>query len=58
MPEGFVWCEVDIQDATQRLEAYNLLNDNYVEDDDSTFRSLHLIIRIVPFKRITLLFSA
>ena len=54
MPEGFVWCEVDIQDATQRLEAYNLLNDNYVEDDDSTFRSLHLIIRIISSRRITL----
>ena len=38
MPAGFEWSIVDIQDATQRAELYNLLANNYVEDDDALFR--------------------
>eukprot|EP00957_Ditylum_brightwellii_P180532 13752294-Ditylum_brightwellii.AAC.1 len=34
MPKGFEWCEVDILDETERLEVYDLLAQNYVEDDD------------------------
>lgn len=38
MPAGFEWCSLDITDPAQSLEVYNLLNENYVEDDDSMFR--------------------
>ncbi|KAL7494440.1 hypothetical protein ACHAWT_006610 [Skeletonema menzelii] len=38
MPKGFEWCEVDITDEEQRTEIYDLLYQNYVEDDDGTFR--------------------
>mmetsp|Transcript_65225 Transcript_65225/g.96446 ORF Transcript_65225/g.96446 Transcript_65225/m.96446 type:complete len:486 (+) Transcript_65225:137-1594(+) len=38
MPKGFEWCEVDILDETERLEVYDLLAQNYVEDDDCMFR--------------------
>jgi glycylpeptide N-tetradecanoyltransferase len=38
MPAGFEWANVDIQDESQRLELYNLLANNYVEDDDALFR--------------------
>jgi glycylpeptide N-tetradecanoyltransferase len=38
MPNGFEWCEVDITDAEQRTEIYELLNQNYVEDDSGCFR--------------------
>ena len=38
MPAGFVWSEVDISDHDQRLEIYDLLANNYVEDDDALFR--------------------
>lgn len=38
MPAGFVWSDVDITDLEQRMEVYQLLNKNYVEDDDCLFR--------------------
>ena len=38
MPKGFKWCSVDIADPAQLDEMYNLLNGNYVEDDENTFR--------------------
>jgi len=38
MPKGFEWCEVDITDPAQRTEVYDLLYQNYVEDDECMFR--------------------
>jgi glycylpeptide N-tetradecanoyltransferase len=38
LPTGFVWCDVDISDDKQALEVYDLLTQNYVEDDDNMFR--------------------
>jgi glycylpeptide N-tetradecanoyltransferase len=38
MPKGFVWCAIDVLDPVQLDELYNLLNGNYVEDEDNTFR--------------------
>jgi glycylpeptide N-tetradecanoyltransferase len=38
MPAGFAWCEIDFQDAVQAQEVYDLLTQNYVEDDDNMFR--------------------
>lgn len=38
LPEGFVWCNVDITKPAEAEEAYDLLNKNYVEDDDNMFR--------------------
>lgn len=38
LPPGFGWCEVDMGDAGQAKEVYDLLNRNYVEDDDAMFR--------------------
>jgi len=38
MPPGFEWSDVDMNDADQRLELYNLLTNNYVEDGDALFR--------------------
>lgn len=38
MPTGFEWKTVDIMDAVEAQEVYTLLNENYVEDDDCTFR--------------------
>ena len=38
MPKGFVWSDIDVQDEAQRLELYTLLSNNYVEDDDASFR--------------------
>jgi len=34
----FEWCEIDVQDEAQLSEMYELLCNNYVEDDDSMFR--------------------
>lgn len=36
--KGFEWSEVDLEDAGQQQELYQLLNENYVEDDDNMFR--------------------
>lgn len=38
LPEGFVWDSLDINDDSVLKELYLLLNENYVEDDDSMFR--------------------
>jgi glycylpeptide N-tetradecanoyltransferase len=38
MPAGFEWCSMDVMDPVQIQELYNLLNGNYVEDDDCMFR--------------------
>lgn len=38
LPDGFEWCTIDVRDAGVLLELYNLLAENYVEDDDNTFR--------------------
>lgn len=38
LPSDFQWCQVDIEEPTQRRELYELLNSNYVEDIESLFR--------------------
>lgn len=38
LPKGFEWCNIDITDSDQRTEVYDLLYQNYVEDDDCKFR--------------------
>lgn len=38
LPKEYEWSNVDIEDAQQVQEVYELLYDNYVEDDDATFR--------------------
>lgn len=38
LPEGYAWCELDITSAAESKEVYELLNRNYVEDDDMMFR--------------------
>jgi glycylpeptide N-tetradecanoyltransferase len=35
---GFEWTEVDLEDAEQMKEVYELLNGHYVEDDGAMFR--------------------
>jgi hypothetical protein len=38
MPTGFEWCSIDINNPMEIAEVYQLLSDNYVEDDDCLFR--------------------
>merc|ERR1712048_370730 len=38
LPKNFEWDDVDIRDPAQLTELYQLLNENYVEDDDNMFR--------------------
>lgn len=38
LPDGFVWDTLDLQDDSILKELYMLLNENYVEDEDSMFR--------------------
>jgi len=38
MPKGFVWTDIDITDLDEKHQVYDLLNRNYVEDDDCMFR--------------------
>lgn len=38
MPKGFEWCSLDMTDPAIILEVYNLLSENYVEDDGCLFR--------------------
>lgn len=45
MPQGYEWCEIDLNNPDQLSEVnppimklYTLLTENYVEDDDNTFR--------------------
>lgn len=38
LPSGYSWCDLNLQDDTEANELYNLLTQNYVEDDDAMFR--------------------
>lgn len=38
LPDAFEWSTIDIQDPVQLKELYNLLSNNYVEDDEAAFR--------------------
>lgn len=38
LPEGFVWDTLEISNDSILKELYTLLNENYVEDEDSMFR--------------------
>lgn len=38
LPDGYEWCETDVNDEKTLSEVYELLNQNYVEDDDNMFR--------------------
>ncbi|KIM87248.1 hypothetical protein PILCRDRAFT_815729 [Piloderma croceum F 1598] len=38
LPKEFEWCIMDLNDAKQVKEVYDLLSLNYVEDDDASFR--------------------
>lgn len=38
LPDGFVWDTLEIDDDSILKELYTLLNENYVEDEDSMFR--------------------
>ncbi|PIO64966.1 Myristoyl-CoA:protein N-myristoyltransferase protein [Teladorsagia circumcincta] len=38
LPDPFMWSDVDLNDEKQLQELYNLLTENYVEDDDNMFR--------------------
>lgn len=38
LPAGFEWSEIDMSDKEQVHEVYELLTQNYVEDDDNMFR--------------------
>lgn len=36
--DQFVWSDVDLNNDEELTELYTLLNENYVEDDESMFR--------------------
>ena len=38
LPEGFKWVVVDLKSDIEIKEVYDLLVNNYVEDDDAMFR--------------------
>ncbi|KAI8988140.1 acyl-CoA N-acyltransferase [Mycotypha africana] len=38
LPKEFEWCEIDMQNEAEVKDLYELLNLNYVEDDDAQFR--------------------
>ncbi|KAA3681170.1 glycylpeptide N-tetradecanoyltransferase [Paragonimus westermani] len=38
LPPGFSWCELSLNDDAQLQELYDLLYENYVEDEDHLFR--------------------
>ncbi|OQS07359.1 kinesin [Thraustotheca clavata] len=38
MPAGFKWCDLDLTNEIELKELYDLLYQNYVEDDDNMFR--------------------
>lgn len=38
IPPGFFWSNVNVEDDTECQEVYELLTQNYVEDDDNMFR--------------------
>mmetsp|Transcript_155564 Transcript_155564/g.282953 ORF Transcript_155564/g.282953 Transcript_155564/m.282953 type:complete len:497 (+) Transcript_155564:189-1679(+) len=38
LPDAFEWCTCNVDDDKEAQEIYQLLSENYVEDDDSMFR--------------------
>jgi len=38
LPKEFEWCDVNLNDEHESKEVYDLLTENYVEDDDNMFR--------------------
>ncbi len=38
LPDNFAWCEIDWDKDSDTTEAYELLQNNYVEDDDAMLR--------------------
>lgn len=38
LPDGFQWDTLNLDDPLVLAELYNLLSENYVEDDDAMFR--------------------
>jgi len=38
LPENYLWADVDLLDSSQLDELYELLRENYVEDDENMFR--------------------
>lgn len=38
LPQGFYWANINILDNKEAEEVYQLLTQNYVEDDDNMFR--------------------
>ena len=38
LSDKFTWDEIDLTNEAQITELYDLLNENYVEDDDNMFR--------------------
>ncbi len=38
LPDGYEWSTVDVHNAEQLTEVQTLLSENYVEDDDASFR--------------------
>ena len=38
LPKEFEWCDVNLNDDNEIKEVYDLLTENYVEDDDNMFR--------------------
>eukprot|EP00743_Colponemidia_sp_Colp-15_P000878 GILK01000970.1.p1 GENE.GILK01000970.1~~GILK01000970.1.p1 ORF type:complete len:449 (+),score=80.01 GILK01000970.1:46-1347(+) len=38
LPANYRWCTCNVDDEAEIQEIYNLLNENYVEDDDNMFR--------------------
>lgn len=38
LPEGYEWAPIDMTSEADQTEIYELLTNNYVEDDDCTFR--------------------
>jgi len=38
LPDAFEWCLCDLDDDRATMEVYQLLSNNYVEDDDNMFR--------------------
>lgn len=38
LPKEFEWCDMNLNDENEIKEVYDLLTENYVEDDDNMFR--------------------
>ena len=48
--KGFEWSNVDLNDEKEQQELYQLLNENYVEDDDNMFRFTIVLLMIMRMK--------